>query len=164
MTWYPLEPCDETYFKSAPHIYKYVQDLPVAPERVWQSLIADGSVAEWTPLLKSIEWTSPRPLGLGATRTVVLPANAVTIHEHFFRWEEGHRYSFYGTEANRPLLGRIAEDYLVEEGPKGCRFTWTFALEGTKKTKGLVKLLSPGNALAFGRMAHGAQGYFRKNP
>jgi hypothetical protein len=164
MTWYPLETCDESYFETAPHIYRYVQDLAASPERVWECLIADGSVAEWGPLLKSIEWTSPRPLGLGATRTVVLPLGAATIHEYFFHWDEGHRYSFYGTEANRPLFGRLAEDYLVEEGPKGCRFTWTFALEGTPKTRGLMKVLSPGNKLMFGQMAHGAQGYFAKNP
>jgi hypothetical protein len=164
MSWYPLESCDESYFTTAPHVYTYAQDLPVSPERLWECLVSESSVAPWSPMLRSIEWTSPRPLALGATRTVVLPIKALTIHEYFFRWNEGHRYSFYGVEADRPLLGRIAEDYLVEAGPKGCRFTWTFALEGTKKTQRLVKLLSPGNALAFGRMAHGAKGYFAKNP
>jgi hypothetical protein len=162
--WYPLESCDESYFDNAPHIYRFVQDLPVSPERVWESLVSEHSVADWSPLLRSLEWTSPRPLGVGATRTVVLPLRAITVREHFFRWEEGRRYSFHGIEANRPLLNRIAEDYLVEESATGCRFTWTFALEGTPKTRLLVTALSPANALSFRQMAYGAKGYFAKHP
>ncbi|MDT4948077.1 MAG: hypothetical protein QOJ37_672 [Pseudonocardiales bacterium] len=158
--WYPLAPCDESYFAGAPHVYRFVQELAVPPERVWESLTSPHSVADWSPLLKSIEWTSD--LGRGATRTVVLPLSALTLHEYFFRWEEGSRFSFYGVQANRPLLGRIAEDYLVEESGSGTRFTWTFALEGTARTKLLVKALSPVNRLNFRQMAHGAKGYFAR--
>lgn len=160
--WYPLAPCDDSYFSSAPHIYRYTHELPASPERVWESLVSDNSVADWSPLLKSVEWTSPRPLGVGTTRTVVLPGRGMTVHEHFFRWDEGHRYSFYGTEANRPLLGRLAEDYIVEPSGTGTRFTWTFALEGTPRTKLLVKALSPVLGLNFGQMAAGSKGYFAR--
>jgi Polyketide cyclase / dehydrase and lipid transport len=156
--WYPLASCDETYFHRAPHVYRFAVELPVSPERVWASLVSPHSVADWTRLLASIEWTSE--LGLGATRTVVLPGRALSIHEHFFRWEEGRRFSFYGLEASRPLLGRFAEDYLVEPSGTGARFTWTFALEGKRGSALPLKLLSPGNALLFHRMAHGAKRYF----
>ncbi|MCW2497061.1 SRPBCC family protein [Jatrophihabitans sp.] len=159
--WYPLEPCDESFFSTAPHVYTFVQDLPASPERVWASLVAPNSVADWTPLLRSIAWTSPRPFGVGTTRTVVLPGRAMTIREYFFRWEEGRRFSFYGLEANRPLFQRFAEDYIVEEGPSGCRFTWSFALEGTSKTRLGLNALSPVNALNFRTMAHGASRYFK---
>jgi carbon monoxide dehydrogenase subunit G len=160
--WFPLAPCDASYFTTAPYVYRYTMDLPVPPERVWQSLTSANSVADWTPLLKSIAWTSD--LGLGATRTVILPARALTIHEYFFRWEDGRRFSFHGREANRPLFGRMAEDYLVEESEGGTTFTWTFALEGTRATSLLMKALSPGNRILFGRMAHGAEGYFAAHP
>lgn len=156
--WYPLEPCDATYFDTAPHVYRYTRELPVPPARVWTSLTSPNSVADWTPLLKSIEWTSG--LGLGATRTVVLPARALTLHEYFFAWDEGRRFSFHGVETNRPLLRRMAEDYVVEPAGDGTRFTWTFALEGRPRTRRLLRVLNAGNALMFGRMAHGATGYF----
>lgn len=162
--WYTMAAVDETFFSTAPHVYTFVQDLPVSPERVWESLASDHSVADWSPLLHSIEWTSPRPFGVGTTRTVVLPTKAITIHEYFFRWEEGHRFSFYGTDANLPLFARFAEDYIVEPGPTGCRFTWSFALERTPKTRLAMKAMSPANRLNFRTMAHGAKGYFAKNP
>jgi carbon monoxide dehydrogenase subunit G len=156
--WFPLDACDEAFFTSAPHVYRFPMDLPVAPERVWESLISPDSVADWTPLLRSIEWTSD--LGLGATRTVVLPLHAVTLREYFFRWEEGRRLSFHGVEANRPLLRRFAEDYLVEPRDGGARLTWTFALEGNRASAPLLKALNPANGLVFRRMAYGAKSYF----
>lgn len=156
--WFPMQPCDETYFDTAPHVYRFPMQLPVPPERVWDSLTSPNSVADWTPLLKSIEWTSE--LGLGATRAVVMPLSAATLHEYFFRWEEGRRMSFYGTEANRPLLGRLAEDYVVEPADSGTLLTWTFALEGNRASRLPLRVLNPGNALFFRQMAHGAKRYF----
>jgi carbon monoxide dehydrogenase subunit G len=158
--WYPLAPCDDAFFTTAPHVYRYTHELAVGPERVWESLTSAHSVADWTPLLKSIEWTSPRPLGIGSTRTVVLPMHALTMHEHFFLWDEGRRFAFYGIEANRPLVQRFAEDYRVEPSGSGARFTWTFALEGTRSTKPLLRVLDRANALAFKKMAGGAPAYF----
>jgi hypothetical protein len=52
-----------------------------------------------------------------------------TIRERYFAWEEGHRKSFYVTQANVPLFRSLAEDYVVEPvGESSCRFTWTIAV------------------------------------
>ncbi len=156
--WHSLAPCDASFFETAPHIYRNAMHLPVPPARVWESLTSANSVADWTPLLKSIEWTSD--LGLGATRTVVLPLSAITFHEYFFVWDEGRRFSFHAVEANRPLLRRFAEDYLVEPDGHGSRFTWTFALEGNRASRATLKLTNAANARLFRRIAHGAETYF----
>jgi Polyketide cyclase / dehydrase and lipid transport len=160
--WYPLGACDGSFFTTAPHVYRYSMHLPVPTTRVWDSLTSPNSVADWTPLLKSIEWTSSP--GVGATRTVVLPFRALTFHEYFFRWEEGARFSFYALEANRPVLRRFAEDYLVEPDAGGSRFTWTFALEGNRLSGPTLKATNAPNALLFRRIAHGAQSYFAAHP
>lgn len=52
------------------------------------------------------------------------------LHEYFFRWEDGHRQSFYVVRSSVPFFRRFAEDYLVEPlSGKSCRFTWTIAAE-----------------------------------
>ena len=52
------------------------------------------------------------------------------MRERYFRWDEGHRHSFYVTETTSPLFKSLAEDYLVEaRGEDACRFTWTIAAE-----------------------------------
>ncbi len=160
--WYPLGACDASFFTDAPHVYRYSMHLPVSPARVWESLTSPHSVADWTPLLKSIDWTSD--LGVGATRTVVLPLGAIRFHEYFFRWEEGTRFSFYAVEANRPMLRRFAEDYQVEPDGTGSRFTWTFALEGNRMSGPTLELTHAVNALLFRRIAHSAEGYFAAQP
>ena len=125
----PLEPLDESFFHTAPYVYRLPVELDVPPERVWESLTSDRALADWGLGLHKLEWTSPRPLGVGSTREVTLPGRAMTVRERFFRWDEGHRKTFYVTEADRPLLRRFGEDYMVEATPGGSRFTWTIAME-----------------------------------
>ena len=160
MSWHGLEPVDQSYFASAPYVYRFSYDLPVSVERVWASLTSENSVADWTPLLRRITWTSPRPFGVGTTREVVLPARALTLRERFFVWDDGRRFAFYATEASLPLLRHFAEDYLVEPTGSGSRFTWTFALEGTRRTRLLTRVIDPVNRLQFKTMSAGCKRYF----
>jgi uncharacterized protein YndB with AHSA1/START domain len=164
MTWYPLQPCDEAFFRTAPHVHRYSVQLAVPPERVWASLVSDGALADWGLGLKKLEWLTPRPFGVGTRREVVLPGGAMAVREQFFRWDEGRRKSFYGYEANRPLVRAFAEDYLVEESGSGTKFTWTIAVEPTAKTRLLLTVSDPFNRLAFRAMPMRAKAYFAKHP
>jgi carbon monoxide dehydrogenase subunit G len=164
MSWHALEPADESFFSTAPHRYRFEIDLDVPPERVWESLQSDESLAAWGPAVRSVRWTSPRPFGVGTTREVALPLGTITVRERFFVWDEGKRYSFYVVEANRPMLKRFAEDYVVEPRPGGSRLTWTVAQEAQPKYRRLVAAGSPVTKLAFGRMASSAKPYFAKHP
>jgi hypothetical protein len=125
--WFKLQPVEESFFDSAPLRLSdsFGVDRPAA--RVWEDLTADNPLA-WCRLLREITWTSPRPFGVGTTRTA--RSRAGTIREHFFRWEEGRRMSFYVLESNTPLFRRFAEDYLVEPTTDdSCRFSWTIAVD-----------------------------------
>jgi Polyketide cyclase / dehydrase and lipid transport len=127
--WFALESCDETFFETAPLRYVEPLDLPAAVEQVWWSLTDDGPLA-WCRALTSVSWSSSRPFGVGSTRTAKVAFGALTLHERFFRWEEGRRHSFFAFEANLPLYRRFAEDYLIEEtSPSSCRFTWSIVAE-----------------------------------
>lgn len=163
MGWHSLLPCDASYFDTAPHVYRYPVELTVPAERVWAALTSDRSMADWGLGIKSLRWTSPRPFGVGTTREVVLPGSVMTVRERFFRWEEGSRKSFYGTEINRPVVARFAEDYLVEPTAQGCRFTWTIAFEPTSRTGALLRLSNPLNRLAFRSVPYRAKAFFGKD-
>jgi hypothetical protein len=55
---------------------------------------------------------------------------SIALDEHFFRWEPGRRFSFYGTGASMPLVHALAEDYLLEElAPGKTRLTYSVAME-----------------------------------
>jgi hypothetical protein len=131
---FELEPCDETFFERAP--VRHVGDLssPLSAEQLWTELTRDGTLS-WCRAISRVTWTSPRPLGLAATRTVRLALGAVTLGERYFRWEEGRRKSFYVERSSLPLFRRFAEDYLVQETVDGSRLTWTIAAEPFPATR-----------------------------
>ena len=164
MTWHQLEPVDATFFDDAPFSYRYPVELTVPPERVWESLTSDRALADWGLPLRRLEWTSPRPFGVGTSREVVLTGGLITFKERFFRWEEGERYSFYGESVDRNLLRSLAEDYLVEKTSAGSRFTWTIAMTPTPRAKPLFTLGGPLNAQLYKAVAIRAKAYFTKHP
>lgn len=134
-----LEPFDVDFFESAPQRRSYVLDLPVSPARVWRGLTASNPLW-WCRLLSPAEYTSPRPYGVGTTRTVAV-LGVLRFQERFIRWEEGRRKSFLVDRLNAPLYRRFGEDYLVERADGGCRFTWTFAYEPALKVDRVSTML-----------------------
>jgi hypothetical protein len=126
---FSLRPCDEGFFATAPARYVGTIDVPLPADRIWADLTSDDTLA-WCRVISRARWTSPRPFGVGTTRTVRLRLGLLTVDEVYFRWEEGRRQSFYVSQASLPLIRRFAEDYLVEETtPGSSRLTWTIAAE-----------------------------------
>jgi Polyketide cyclase / dehydrase and lipid transport len=163
MTWHRLEPCDESFFEQARFVYRYPVLLQADPARVWSALTSERSMADWGLGIRSLRWTSPRPFGVGTTREVVLAGGVLAIREHFFRWEDGRRKSFYGTEITRGLVSAFAEDYVVEPVAEGTRFTWTIAFEPTERSGLLLRASAPLNQLSFRSVPYRARRYFAKD-
>jgi Polyketide cyclase / dehydrase and lipid transport len=127
--WFGVHPADEAFLEGAPLRLSEAFEIAQPAARVWEELTADHPLA-WCRILRDVSWTSPRPFGVGTTRTARLVGGAGAIRERFFRWEEGRRKSFCVVEATAPLFRRFAEDYLVEpESDSSCRFEWTIAAE-----------------------------------
>lgn len=121
------QPADEAFLTSAPAIYRETFAIARPAAEVWAELVADDAL-HWCRLV-STRWTSERPFGVGTTRRASV-LGLLTVREHYFLWEDGHRHAFYATGANLPLFRRLAEDYVVEpDGDDACRFTWTIAVE-----------------------------------
>ena len=159
--WHPLEPADDEFFASAPHVFRYQKRFAATPEQVWEQLISDVSLAAWGPSIKKVTWTSPRPFGVGTTREVVAPGGS-TMRERYFRWDEGTSHAFYVYESNAPLFRRFAENYVVEPDGAATLFTWVVALEPKGALSLPVKLLAPALKAGLGRIPAGGQQYFAK--
>jgi hypothetical protein len=160
--WYPLESSDAGVLTSAAHVYRYQVRYAAPPERVWESLASDASLAAWGPSVKEVNWLTPRPFGVDTTREVVLAGGLARVHERFFRWDEGRGYSFAVYEASVPLFRHFVEDYVVEPDGQASLFTWTVAIEPKGAFSLPAKILSPVFKAAFGRMAADGKRYFAK--
>jgi polyketide cyclase/dehydrase/lipid transport protein len=159
--WYPLEPADDDFFTSAPHVFRYTKRFAATPKQVWEQLTSDVSLAAWGPAIKKVTWTSPRPYGVGTTRDVVAPGGS-TLRERYFRWDEGKSHAFYVYECSLPLFRRFAEDYIVEPDGDQTSFTWTVAIEAKGAFPLPVKLLAPVLKAGLGQVPAGGQRYFAR--
>lgn len=171
--WYPVEPADAGFFETAPHIFRYEKRFAAPPQRVWESLISDESLAAWGPSVSRVTWTVPRPFTVGATREVVLATGIARVRERFFRWDSPGDtagelgYSFAVYEANVPFFRHFAEDYRItpaddHAGAAASTFTWTVAIEAKPAFALPVKLLAPVLKAAFGRVAADGQRHFAR--
>ncbi|MCV7284798.1 SRPBCC family protein [Mycolicibacterium wolinskyi] len=158
-----LESADADFFTTAPHIFTYRKRFAAPPQQVWESLVSDESLAAWGPSVKEVNWLSPRPFGVGTMREVVLAPGFARVHETFFRWDDGRRYSFTVDEATIPSLRRFAEDYLVEPAGEGqTQFTWVVAIEPKPAFALPFRVLAPAVKATFGRLASDGQRYFAR--
>jgi hypothetical protein len=148
--WYPLEPADDEFLASAPHVFRYQKWFAATPEQVWESLASDESIAAWGPTVKKVTWTSLRPFGVGTTRDVVAPGGS-TMRERYFRWDEGKSHAFYVYESSLPLFRRFAEDYIVEPDGDKTLFTWIVAIEPKNAFRLPLKVLAPVLKAGLGR-------------
>jgi hypothetical protein len=125
---FPCHPVDASFFDTAPMRFRNAVELVARPADVF-AIFEDGeSWPRWFHGIRKVVWTSNKPYGVGTTRTVWL--TGVSVDEHFFRWEQDRRLSFYLTGHSMPLFHALAEDYLLEEvAPSKTRFTYSMAIE-----------------------------------
>lgn len=101
---------------------------PVA--EVWDG-IAGARPLHWCVLLHKIEWTSPLPRAVGATRRATLFPGAY-VDERYVAWEESADRCFKAftvLASSFPGLARFGETYEVVATPEGSEFRWTFSTE-----------------------------------
>lgn len=139
-----------------------VVEIPASPEAIFKVFEDAQSWPKWFKGITSVEWTSPKPFGVGTTRTVSL--GAMKVWEHFFLWEQNKRFSFYFTQTSLPFVKALVEDYQLEAiDEHTTRFTYTVAYD-----RALPLVLAGGlgkRALRknFGRAAKSLVTYMNKN-
>jgi hypothetical protein len=156
--WFATQPVEEGFFDTAPVRLGAAFEIPRPATQVWADLTADDPLA-WCRILQGITWTSPRPFGVGSTRTARSLAGTSILMERFFRWEEGRRKSFYVIETTVPLFRRFAEDYLVEPtSESSCRFAWTIAFE----PRPAARIANPVYRLLLGTLFHDTRKHYER--
>jgi len=143
---FQCSPVDAAFFESAPLQFRYTTQLEASAAKVFAIFKDPQSWPQWFGGIRKVHWHSAEPFGVGTLRTVTL--DTMTVQEHFFRWEEGRRFSFYFANASIPVFSAFAEDYLLEDAGAGrCRFTYTIGVGLTLP----FKLLKPVLRMVLGK-------------
>lgn len=159
--WHRIEEADDTLFARATLFHTRSVEVPFPPEQTWTVITGDG-VSSWTKSVRQVTW-SPRPFGVGTTRQVDMDGG-FKLRERFFRWDEGYRQTFTGTEATIGMFRHLVEDFVVEPTERGSRLSWRWAAELNQPWSSFKRLLDRYRFEPIGRShIDGLAGYMAAN-
>jgi uncharacterized protein YndB with AHSA1/START domain len=143
---------DDAWIDTAPVRLVNTVDIAATPEQIWTALEDAAAWPKWATVITNVEWTSPRPFGIGTTRTVTMRGGVVG-YEEFISWEPYHRLGFRFNAATTSGVRAFAERYTIEpQAGDRTRVTWVMAMAPRGVSKAIVPLTRLAMRLAFGRM------------
>lgn len=155
---------DLSFFDTARERLKFDVELDCTPDRLFEILEDAEAWPRWARGLKRVEWTSPRPFGVGTTRTVDL-LGGPQVYEEFIAWEHGTLLAFHFVGASERVWDAFGERYDVTPLPGGrCRWVWTVAYEPVGYYGKLHPWIRPLMRWALGGFTKKLQEYVRKQP
>lgn len=116
---------DDGFLADTAKVKVLTYDFNFPAGTVWLALKDADTWTRWLDI-DHVEWTSPKPLHKGATRTVM--AGKTVIEEVFPVWEENKEMGFYFSASTLPIK-QFAESYRLQPTASGCKMTWTFRME-----------------------------------
>lgn len=124
------------YFSTAPCVYRATVEVAASPEQIFSSFEDAADWPKWAPPIQHVEWTSPKPFGLGTTRRVSMSGGLIG-DEVFIAWDYPKRMAFCFTHSSQSLIDSFAEDYQLTVLPNGkTQVVWTMGMT----PKGIGKL------------------------
>ena len=162
---YTMKDIDLAYFDTADLRFETKVELDCTPARLFDIFEDAESWPQWVGSILRVEWTSPKPFGVGTTRTVYMKGN-LEGYEEFIAWERGVRMAFKFVGANKNNIEVFGEDYVVKDlGDGRCHLTWIVVMEPKGLGKYFMKLGKPLMARMFaGIMQKDLPKYIAANP
>lgn len=135
------------FFDTAPARFVAEVEVRATPGQIFDAFEDAEAWPAWALPIRRVEWTSPKPFGVGTTRTVTMIGGVGK--EVFIAWERGRHMAFRFTETSMPQTAAFAEDYLVTDlGGGRTRVRWTMAMEPTGASAVVVRVV--GFAMRWG--------------
>ena len=146
------QPVDRSFFDTTRFSFAVEVELDCSPDQLFTVFEDAHAWTVWADALKKVEWTSPKPYGIGTTRSVHMMGGLVG-HEEFVEWEPGKRMAFTFIGASKDATEKFLEDYRVTDlGDGTCRVQWYMAMETRGFSRHLMFLTRPIMRLANRRM------------
>ncbi len=152
---------DKHYAATTKKSYQASVEVNATPEQVFEVFEDADAWPAWALPIKRVEWTSPRPYGLGTTRTVEMIG--LVGDETFIAWEYPKHMAFCFTQMSETLIESFAEDYIVTPLGNGkTRVQWTMAMTPRSYGKLTMALFGPFMGFSLQFMLNGFKKYTDK--
>ena len=124
---YPCTQVSTDYFSDVKKAFVSTIEVDATPEQIFASFEDADDWPKWAPPITHVEWTSPKPFGIGTTRRVTMIG--MVGDEVFIAWDYPKNMAFCFTHSSQALVQSFAEDYKVTPLPNGkTEVVWTMAM------------------------------------
>lgn len=89
---FKYRPVDMDFLERAPVRFVNEVELDASATDVFTIFEDAEAWPEWIKLIVKVEWTSPKPYGVGTTR--IVKGSFLTVNEYFFVWQQNKRFAF----------------------------------------------------------------------
>ena len=126
--------------------------IKATPEQIFAVFEDAHAWTVWAMPIQKVEWTSPKPYGVGTTRSVHMMGNMIG-YEEFVEWEHGKRMAFSFVGCSKNATDKFIEDYRVSDlGDGTCKVEWHMAMETRGFSRHMMFLTRPIMRMANRRM------------
>jgi hypothetical protein len=132
------------YFENAPYLFRSTVVIRCTPQQLFASFEDADAWPAWAMPITHVEWTSPKPFGVGTTRSVSMLGNLIG-HEEFLLWKPFTEMAFRFNQVNRDkALASFGEHYQVTDlGGGQVRLVWTVGMEPVGPGAFFMKISKP---------------------
>lgn len=160
---YPLDDIDLSFFQTARFRFRATVEIDCSPDQLFDVFEDADAWPVWAGAITNVEWTSPKPFGVGTTRIVTM-SGGMEGHEEFIAWERGARMSFKFTHSNKNNLHAFGEDYIVTDLGNGrCQLQWIMAMQPRGASVVFLSLFKPVMGWFVQRLANNLAKYVAEN-
>ncbi|MDX3801634.1 SRPBCC family protein [Streptomyces sp. AK04-3B] len=139
-----LRPEGLDFVRTAPVRLVFATEMSAPPERVFRALAEDvPGWARWFPAV-----TSARSLDGGAAREVRL-RGGTRFRETVLAAKEPEVYAYRVDATDAPGVGALVEEWRLAPAGAGTRVQWTFAADGSRILRTVLRLARPALGQSF---------------
>ena len=165
--YYEFTPVGLEFLEQTKNVYRSEVVVKATPEQIFEVFEDDVAWTVWALPIQRVEWTSPKPFGVGTTRTVYMMGD-MNGYEEFIAWEPGKRMAFTFLGCSKENPEKFLEDYRVTDLGNGtCRVVWYMAMDKRGEPKWTDALTRPimrmANQWMFKKFKKYTEEYARKS-
>jgi hypothetical protein len=150
--YFACTPVGVDFLEQTRNVFVAEEIVRATPDQVFDVFEDAEAWTVWAMPIEKVEWTSPKPFGVGTTRNVHMMGGLIG-YEEFIEWERGKRMAFTFLGVSKESTEKFLEDYRVTDlGDGTCRVQWFMAMEVKGFSRHIMFLTRPLMRFANRRM------------
>jgi hypothetical protein len=127
--YFQCTPVGLEFLQQTKNVFRAEEIVRATSDQIFDVFEDAHSWTVWAMPIQHVEWTSPKPFGIGTTRTVSM-LGGMDGYEEFVAWERGKRMAFTFVGCSKDATEKFLEDYRVTDlGDGSCKVEWYMAME-----------------------------------